>query len=141
MTMNKLSVLLFCLFCLSCQETKQMPDKMHAIGKLLFSDTDILLDTVFQNKEYRKTITVYNPQKKEVKIRVLQEHPEIVVTRCLEGIQYPAEEYFILSGQSTDSLQIHVKIKDTSPFDEYPKTVHFEVDGDTLVTGIHVKGI
>lgn len=140
MTMNKLSILLFCLLGLSCQEAKQMPDKMHAIGKLLFSDTEILLDTVFQNKEYRKTITVYNPQKKEVKIRVLQEHPEIVVTRCLEGVQYPAEEYFILSGQSTDSLQIHVKIKNTSPFDEYPKTVHFEVDGDTLVTGIRVEG-
>lgn len=141
MTMNKLSILLFCLFGLSCQETKQMPDKMHAIGKLLFSDTEILLDTVFQNKEYRKTITVYNPLKKEVKIRVLKEHPEIVVTRCLEGVLYPTEEYFILSGQSTDSLQIHVKIKDTSPFDEYPKTVHFEVDGDTLVTGIRVEGI
>lgn len=138
--MNRL-IIIFSICLLSCQESKVPATCSRAIGNLFVSDIEMEMGTASLNKAYKKTIQVYNPTRQDISLRVLNERPEINVTRNENGKEVSAKEAFILPSRGLDSLTIQFYGQDTSLYGEYFEAIHLEVDGKTLITGIPIGGV
>ncbi len=138
--MNKI-LLFLCFILLSCRGEIKQIECTTPIGELLFSESMIEWGIINMENKYLRKINVYNPTKKDIYFKVLKEHPEITVLRWCGGSLLSAEEVFLLPKHGIDSLFVSFYGRDTSLFGQYHEAIHFETNGEILVTGLQMDGV
>ena len=133
-------VIILSVILLGCQENKtvELPERWQAIGKLLISETEIILDTTNFEQAIRKTVLLCNPTEQDVRFRVLEEGEAVSMFRVKGGKEIPAGEAFTLRGGALATFVVEYDGRAPESLMDYEENMHFEVNGDTLVTGFYV---